>query len=94
MRQLVHEYGDRFTKEHQLTLRFTDAAADALIVEALEKKLPVRDLCASKFKDFQFGLKLIAANTGRTEFMLEPDAVAAPEKCLSEWVVASYRKET
>lgn len=91
MRQLVHEFSARFTKEHQLTLRFTDAAADALIVEALAKQLPVRDLCATKFKDFQFGLKLIAANTGRTEFTLDADSVAAPEKCLSEWVVASYR---
>ena len=93
MRQLVHDYGERFAKEHSLALRFTDAAADALITEALEKKLPVRDLCAAKFKDFQFGLKLIAGNTGQKEFTLDTDAVAAPEKVLSEWVVASYRKE-
>lgn len=93
MRQLVHDYGERFAKEHFLTLRFTDAAADALIAEALEKQLSVRDLCGQKFKDFQFGLKLIAGNTGRKEFILDADAVAAPEKFLSEWVVASYRKE-
>lgn len=93
MRQLVHDYCERFAKEHFLALRFTDAAADALITEALEKKLSVRDLCAAKFKDFQFGLKLIAGNTGRKEFTLDADAVAAPQKILSEWVVASYRKE-
>ncbi|MFA6543807.1 MAG: AAA family ATPase [Limisphaerales bacterium] len=93
MRQLVHEFGERFTKEHHLALRFTDAAADALIVEALEKKLSVRDLCGQKFKDFQFGLKLVSGNTGRKEFTLDTEAVAAPEKTLSEWVVASYRKE-
>jgi endopeptidase Clp ATP-binding regulatory subunit ClpX len=93
MRQLVHEFGARFAKEPHLALRYTDAAADALIAEALAKKLSVRDLCAQKFKDFQFGLKLIAANTGRQEFTLDTDAVAAPDKVLSEWVVASYRKE-
>lgn len=93
MRQLVHQFGERFTKEHQLALRFTDAAADALIIEALAKKLSVRDLCGRKFKDFQFGLKLIAGNTGRKEFILEAEAIAAPDKVLSEWVVASYRKE-
>ena len=93
MRQLVHDYGERFAKEHFLALRFTDTAADALIAEALEKQLSVRDLCGQKFKDFQFGLKLIAGNTGRKEFTLDADAVAAPEKVLSEWVVASYRKE-
>ena len=93
MRQLVHDYGERFTKEHSLRLCFTDAAADVLIAEALEQQLSVRELCGRKFKDFQFGLKLIAANTDRKEFTLDTDAVAAPEKVLSEWVVASYRKE-
>lgn len=93
MRQLVQEFGERFAKEHGLTLRFTDAAADALVAEALERQLSVRDLCGTKFKDYQFGLKLIAANTGQKEFTLDADAVATPDKVLSEWVVASYRKE-
>lgn len=93
MRQLVQEFGERYAKEHGLTLRFTDAAADALVAEALEKQLSVRDLCGQKFKDYQFGLKLIATNTGQKEFTLDADAVATPDKVLSEWVVASYRKE-
>lgn len=94
LRQLVLEFGERFAKEHGLTLRFTEAAADALVAEALGKQLSVRDLCAAKFKDYQFGLKLIHTNTGQTEFSLDADAVAAPDKVLSEWVVASYRKES
>jgi ATP-dependent Clp protease ATP-binding subunit ClpX len=93
MRQLVQEFGERYAKEHGLTLRFTDAAADALVAEALEKQLSVRDLCGTKFKDYQFGLKLISTNTGQKDFTLDADAVAAPDKVLSEWVVASYRKE-
>ena len=51
----------------------------------------MRDLCAQRFKDFHFGLKLIAQNSGQTEFILDRDAVEAPDKVLSEWVVASYR---
>jgi ATP-dependent Clp protease ATP-binding subunit ClpX len=93
LRQLVQEFGERYAKEHGLTLRFTDAAADALVAEALEKQLSVRDLCGTKFKDYQFGLKLISTNTGQKDFTLDADAVAAPDKVLSEWVVASYRKE-
>jgi len=93
MRQLVQEFGERYAKEHGLILRFTDAAADALVGEALEKQLSVRDLCGTKFKDYQFGLKLISTNTGQREFTLPAEAVAAPDKVLSEWVVASYRKE-
>jgi hypothetical protein len=91
MRQIVHEFTDRFEKEHRLIIRFTDAAADALIALALEQKLPVRDLCAGRFKDYQFGLKLISQNTGQREFTIDREAVDAPDKVLSGWVVASYR---
>ena len=93
MRHLVHEFAERFCEAHGLKMVFTDAAADALVAEGLERSRPIRDLCAEKFKDFQFGLRLIAQNTGRTEFTIDADAVAAPDKVLSEWVVASYRKD-
>ena len=81
----------RFGENHQLTLRFTDAAADRLVSLALEQRLPVRELCAQRFKDFQFGLKLISKNTGQDVFTIDVDAVEAPDKILSEWVVKSYR---
>lgn len=90
-RQLVDEFSRRFSENHGIVIRFTDAAADLLVNEALEKKQSVRDLCAKRFKDFQFGLKLITQNSGPQEFVIDRDAVEAPDKILSEWVVASYR---
>src|SRR5262249_16215034 len=59
MRQLVHEFGQRFQETHGLKLTFTEAAADALVTLALEKGTSIRELCAERFKDYQFGLKLI-----------------------------------
>jgi len=91
-RQLVDEFARRFHAAHGMSLRFTEAAADLLVKEALEKGQPVRDLCASRFKDFQFGWKLIAQNSGQKEFLIDANAVEAPDKTLSDWVVASYRK--
>jgi hypothetical protein len=76
-----------------MKISFTSAAADLLVSEALAKSQAVRDLCASRFKDFQFGLKLIAQNSGRKEFVIDVDAVEAPDKVLSDWVVASYRPD-
>lgn len=90
-RQVVQEFAQRFRENHGLTLQFTDAAADLLVKEALEKAQPVRELCALRFKDFHFGLKLIAQNSGTKEFVIDADAVHAPDRVLSEWVVASYR---
>jgi ATP-dependent Clp protease ATP-binding subunit ClpX len=91
-RQLIQEHADRFRDSFGITLKFTDAAAEKLIDLAAAQSTPVRDVCAQKFKDYQFGLKLIAQNTGRNEFTIDVDAVDAPDKVLSDWVVASYRQ--
>jgi ATP-dependent Clp protease ATP-binding subunit ClpX len=91
-RQLIQEFADRFRDSFGLTLKFTDAAVEKLIDLAAEQNVPLRDLCATKFKDFQFGLKLISQNTGRQDFDVDVDAVDAPDKVLSDWVVANYRK--
>jgi ATP-dependent Clp protease ATP-binding subunit ClpX len=93
-RQLVEEFARRFQELHGIKIRFTEAAADLLVNEALGKKQSVRDLCAKRFKDFQFGLKLITQNSGPREFVIDRDAVEAPDKVLSDMVVASYRGAT
>jgi ATP-dependent Clp protease ATP-binding subunit ClpX len=90
-RQLVHDFAERFHATHGLEIAFTEAATERLVDEALQRGISVRDLCGAKFKDYQFGLKLIAQNTGQTRFEVDADAVEAPDKRLSDWVVASYR---
>ena len=92
-RQFVDEFARRFEQAHGFVLQFTDEAKTLLVSQALEAGQPVREFCANKFKDYQFGLKLIAQNTGQREFSVGPDAVQAPDKTLSDWVVASYRAE-
>jgi ATP-dependent Clp protease ATP-binding subunit ClpX len=91
-RQIVYDFAERFRENHKLTIRFTEAAADKIVSESLAQGVHVRDLCTMRFKDFQFGLKLIAQNTGKNEFDIDTDAVDAPDKVLSEWVVKSYRQ--
>src|SRR5204863_2703890 len=49
MRQLVHEFAQRFQETHGLKLTFTAPAADRLVSLALEQSKTVRDLCAEKF---------------------------------------------
>jgi endopeptidase Clp ATP-binding regulatory subunit ClpX len=92
MRELVREFARRFQEAHGLALEFTEAAADRLVAMALEQAVPVRDLCATRFRDYQFGLRLICQNTGQKEFRVDVDAVESPDAVLSAWVVTSYRK--
>lgn len=91
MYQLVRDFGARFMDSHGFEIEFTDEAADKIVQEALEKNLSVRDLCAEKFKDFHFGLNLIAQNQGQKKFVIDENTVGQPDKILSEWVVKSYR---
>jgi endopeptidase Clp ATP-binding regulatory subunit ClpX len=94
MKQVVHEFAQRFRESFGLTLKFSDEAAAYLVSLALEQNKTVRDLCAEKFKDFQFGLKLLSQNTAQTEFQIDRAVIDAPEKALSDWVVASYRQSS
>src|SRR5882672_5059185 len=88
-RQLVDEFARRFQESYGIALKFSEPAADCLVNEALENHQSVRDVCARRFKDFQFGLKLITQNSGQREFVIDVEAVKQPEKALSDWVVAS-----
>ena len=90
-RQLVDEFARRFQESHGMAIKFTEAATQLLVDEALQNHQSVRDLCAARFKNFHFGLKLIAQNSGQNEFELDTEAVSSPDKVLSDWVVASYR---
>jgi len=90
-RQIVHEYERRFWENHGLKIKFTEAAVEKLVAQAMEQGKSIRDYCAERFKDYQFGLKLVAQNTGREEFTVDVDAVDAPDKVLSDWVVTSYK---
>jgi ATP-dependent Clp protease ATP-binding subunit ClpX len=94
MRDFVGEFAQRFLDAHGLTIQFTDQAADKLVVEAVDRSIQVRDLCANKFKDFQFGLRLISQNTGRQEFTIDEAMIEDPDKTLSDWVVASYKESS
>lgn len=91
LRGIVNEFADRFQKEHGLKLVFTAPAIDKLIELAAESHQPLRNLCAERFKDYQFGLKLIFQNTGRSEFTIDLETVEHPDKALNDWVIKSYR---
>lgn len=91
LRGIVQEFAGRFQKEHGLKLVFTTPAVDRLIQLAAESHQPLRNVCAERFKDYQFGLRLIFQNTGQSEFTIDADTVEHPDKVLNDWVIASYR---
>lgn len=87
----VLAFARRFEEEHGLALHFEPDAVHAILTRATHEGSTVEALCAKLFKDFPFGLQLVARGSGRKSFVLGRDAVSAPDQFLSDLVVASYR---
>src|SRR6266568_5010222 len=86
----VHQFAETFKNEHGLEIIFDATAVRRLVERTQAERMTMNDLCAHLFKDYQFGLNLIRKNTGRTKFVINAEAVDAPDKFLSELVVQSY----
>lgn len=80
-----------FQDEFGVELVFSAEALAKLAGEAAEQGRSLLQLCGQRFRDVQFGLKLIQKNTGRTRFEFGVDSVDDPDKYLSDLVVQSYR---
>ena len=80
-----------FQEEHGVELVFKPEALSKLAEEAAAQGRSLLQLCRQRFRDVQFGLKLIQKNTGRMTFEIGPEAVEDPDKYLSDLVVKSYR---
>ena len=92
-RSEVEIWEKEFNQKHDLAVKLTDEAVLSLAERANEQSRSVLQVCRNRFKDYQFGLKLIEKNTGRKEFELTPEAVMNPDKFLSQMVVLSYGRE-
>ena len=79
-----------FHEKHGIHLQMTDEAVSLLGVEAADQGRSVLQLCQQRFKDYQFGLKLIQGNIGQDQFELGKDAVQDADQFLSNRVVQSY----
>ncbi|PYL69078.1 MAG: ATP-dependent protease [Verrucomicrobia bacterium] len=86
----ARQFAEKFGNEHGLEIVFDEAAIRRLVERAKAERMNMSDLCSHLFKDYQFGLSLINKNTGRTKFILNAEAIDAPDQFLSELVVQSY----
>ena len=91
-RKEIEQFCKGFADEHGVELAFTDEAVARLAADAAEEGRSLLRLCRHRFRDVQFGLKLIQKNTGKTCFELDVAAVGDPDKFLSDLVVQSYRE--
>ena len=94
MGEIAKQFATRFEEKHNLRIEFTPDGLEALIDGAIRAKSNMRDYCATIFKDFEFGLKLVSKNSGQTSFSIDRSVVEAPDQAISRWVVGSYQAPT
>jgi len=87
----IKAYAERFQREHGFSLDFDDSAIAAIASRAQREGMSVEAMCAKLFKDYPFGLKLVTRATSETRFTLSADAIANPDKFVSELVVSACR---
>jgi len=92
MAEMAKQFAARFEEKHALRLEFSPDALEALVDGALRENRNMRDHCGVVFKDFEFGLKLVAKNSGQTTFPIDRSAVESPDQTMSRWVVSSYKE--
>jgi ATP-dependent Clp protease ATP-binding subunit ClpX len=88
----IRAFTERFQRDHGFTLEFDTTAIAAIAARAQREGMSVEGMCAKLFKDYPFGLKLVTRSTGATWFMIPADAIANPDKFVSELVVSACRQ--
>lgn len=88
----VSAYAAQFEKEHGLALSFDRAAADFVVEACLSGNVSVVAFCRERFRDLEYGLKLIARNTGQASFSITRRFVENPSEELSARIARSFRR--
>ena len=91
--KILDEFTTRFEESHGIRIEVNEEARAYLIGLSIEGGQSMRDIWVDRFKDYQFGLKLIGQNTGLKTFVIDKAAAENPDKKLSDWVVASYKEK-
>ncbi len=93
MEQLRHDidaWSAGFARQHGFKLSFDRHAVAALAEASLAGGKTVRSLCEERFHDLEYGLRLIARNTGRTTFRLTRRFVEDPDTELAARIAQSF----
>ena len=89
----IGQFSASFKATTGLTLTFNRDAADILIDLAEGEGKSIAEICRERFRDLEYGLKLIARNTGRSSFSITKKLVNNASEELSRKVAASFRSK-
>ncbi|MFC1451793.1 AAA family ATPase, partial [Verrucomicrobiota bacterium] len=89
----VKAFAAEFERAHGLKLVFSADATAAVEDLSLEEDKSASEICRERFHDFEYALKLISRNTGRTSFNISRRLVDDPSNELSRRIAKSFRND-
>ncbi len=92
-REGLRTAADRFREAHGFRLVFGRPATDRLVELCLESDRSAEDVFSERFRDVEYGLRLIADNTGQRVFRITKKMAERPQEELSKMISASYGKK-
>jgi ATP-dependent Clp protease ATP-binding subunit ClpX len=92
LKEEIKMFSEQFKKDQGLELTFTKDAVEAIVDLCIAEKRSVRNIFAARFHDFEYGLKLIARNTGKTTFNITKRFVGNPAEELSRRIADSFKQ--
>ncbi|NQZ69196.1 MAG: AAA family ATPase, partial [Lentisphaeria bacterium] len=93
LQEEVQNFANRFSEDFDIHLEFTKGAVNALVKESIDGGKTIRALCDDKFKDYEYGLNLIARSNGKKRFEVTRNGVSDPDEALSKWVIQHFNKD-
>jgi len=89
----IDQFAAEFAEQHGLALTVDKAARELIIEMCVERDRSVRGFCEEHFRDLEYGLKLVARNTGQTKFRISKSFVKNPSEVLSKKIAESFKGE-
>ena len=81
-----------FYEKHGFKIHFDEQAINEIIVQALDRGESATEVCLRISVDYDYGFRLIADRSGKTQFILPREAVIDHQKYLDELIRESYKQ--
>jgi len=91
--EIIKKYEKEFMHKHKIKLKFSEEAIELISEKAAAGETDAWLVCDRILKDYEYGLKLIERNTGKSEFTITKAAIEDPSGTLDEWFKKYYTNQ-
>jgi len=88
----IRSFETDFYEKHGFKIHFNEQAISEIISQALGRDESATSVCQRISVDYDYGFRLIADRSGRTQFIMPREAVVDHQKYLDELIRESYKQ--